>query len=135
MTRRRYSLSREDIGILMSFAKHPEAMTTEWIHAIRVGVSEDELHELFRIAGLPPSSARQIVGAGLDEESTDSPAARGTGFRRAMIGTVLMLTLLNVVALVGARGITVASVSILIAFVAAGVIMVKVLDRLSPGLG
>ena len=52
-----------------------------------------------------------------------------------MIGTVLMLTLLNVVALVGARGITVASVSILIAFVAAGVIMVKVLDRLSPGLG
>lgn len=121
---------------MMSFAKRPEAMTEEWIRRLSEGVGEDELHALFVAAGLPATTARDVVASG--SERTDPRTAANpftSGFRRATIGTVVLLTLVGIAALIGTRGVTYNVVGLAIGFALCGVVLIKAIGRISREIG
>lgn len=128
-------LSREEIGILLSFARHPDAITSDWIRRLGEGVDEDELRTLFRRAGLPWSSARGIIGTDAPEASTGvGREAFSPSFWRAIVGTLVALTLAALAGLIGSRGLTLDAAGIAFAFVLVGVVLFKTIARLSSGM-
>lgn len=127
-------LSREDVGILLSFARYPEVITEEWTQRLGAGVDKDELRELFRLAGLPWSSARGIIGADASDGDQRTGGEAGSRFWRATLGTIVILTLLAVVSLIGVRGLTLEALSIAVGFVLCGIVLFKTIDRLSSGM-
>lgn len=87
-SRRKYSLGREEIGILLSFAKRPEAATDEWMQRLQDGVESEEFLALFQEAGLPMSTALQMMSADLDGISAPGGkwALQSIDHRHALLG-------------------------------------------------
>ncbi|MDH3306205.1 MAG: hypothetical protein OEO77_01595 [Acidimicrobiia bacterium] len=73
-SRDRYRISREDIGILMSFATRPDRITDDVVHRLGKGVTHAELLEIAEWVGLPRSTASRLIKAG----GPASPPVAGT---------------------------------------------------------
>lgn len=85
---KRHPLAREEIGLLMSFAKTPEAFTTDAIERLVAGMTTHEFLDFFSRAGLPPRTAASMI-APEDGEQADLPwAQRSLSYRRAIVGTI-----------------------------------------------
>lgn len=122
---------------MLSFAKRPHAVTQAWILRLQAGVSKDELLEFFGLAGLPLTEASRILsaettkGTPVDNDWSD----RSAGYKRAVLGVLL-------VSVVGAVATSIAAgegpfgiLAIATALVLAGVVLHKVIVRLSGGMG
>ena len=129
----RYVLSREEIGILLSFAKRPEAMTAGWIIRLRTGVDELELRDLMELAGVPRSTVDQIVRS--QRSNTPHGEPLSVGFRRATTGTVVVMTTASVALLIATRGISLSVVAFSLVFALIGALLLKTITRLAPGIG
>ncbi len=124
MHEERYTLSPEEIGILLSFARRPEVVTREWIRRLRIGVPADELRQLFAAAGLPASTASEIIAtAAAPETLGGSPRADNAPFKRALLGTAIVYTALAASFVVARDGFSINVLVLISAFVACGVIV------------
>lgn len=131
----RYVLSREDVGILLSFARHPEVITENWVRRLGNGVDEDELRRLFDLAGLPWTIVRSLCGAeDSDRRPGLDPYAANPAFRRAILGTIVVFTLAGVGSVISASGITVDAVATSTAFALAGILLLQIITRLPERL-
>jgi hypothetical protein len=98
-------LSREDIGILMSFATRPERFTDDVIDRLCAGVSNAELVEISAWVGLPKSTAARLAEAG----KNDRTRARGqhiamtTGYRWSIIALLGFFVVGGAVASIGSE--------------------------------
>lgn len=84
-----FHLSREDIGILMSYATRPERITEEVIARLRGGVTFAQLETIAAWVGLPRSTAARLAQA---EPSADRGQAGGrmpVAYRRSLLGILL----------------------------------------------
>lgn len=127
----RYVLSQEEIGILLSFAKRPEAITREWARRLRSGVDRDELYDLFALAGLSRSTARGFIDRSQQESSEGKSDPAQLGFRRAMIGSIVVYTLAAVAFLIAAQGITLGVVTMVGVFILCAGMLYRVIPRLA----
>ncbi len=135
-TERRYAVSREEIGILLSFAKKPHAATQDWIARLQSGVTRDELVEFFGLAGLPMTEASRIMsseserGIRVDQEWSE----RSVGYRRAVVGVLLVYLLVAISVSVAAGDTPLQVVGIAATLALAGYLVHKVIVRLSVGM-
>ena len=101
----RIQLSREDIGILMSFATRPERFTNDVVDRLCAGVTNAELIEISAWLGLPKSTATRLADAG----KNDRARARGqhvgmtTGYRWSIIALLGLFVIGGTVASVGSE--------------------------------
>lgn len=130
----RYQLSREEVGILLSFATRPHAVTEEWVTRLEGGVREAELAEFVAVAGLPGSSVERIVATrSVDNDGASGWTQRTPAFRRAVVG-ILAIYVLAAVALSFATGEdSLRNLSLAVAFVLSGIVVYRVIIRLSGG--
>ncbi len=111
-------------------------MTEEWIRRLTVGVDEEELRALFHAAGLPETNVRDMIQSGSASGGPPRTADPfSSGFRQATIGTVVVLTLAGIAALIGARGVTYNALGVAIGFVFCGFLLIWAIGRLSHGTG
>ena len=101
----RIQLSREDIGILMSFATRPERFTDDIIDRLCGGVTNAELVEISAWLGLPKSTATRLADAG----KNDRARARGqhiamtAGYRWSIIALLGLFVVGGAVASIGSE--------------------------------
>lgn len=93
----RFSVSREEIGLLLSYATRPERMSEELIHRLVSGVTGPELIEICSWVGLPESTAVRIVEAG----RSTSPGEAGapvfdSRFKRATVMLLVVMVAANI---------------------------------------
>jgi hypothetical protein len=101
----RTRISREEIGILMSYATRPDRMTKEVIQKLVDGVTGPELIEIAAWVGLPESTAVRLVDANRPSERR-SAGSRGlleTRFRRTLVGILVFMVVLNIALSVGSN--------------------------------
>lgn len=97
---KRHPLAREEIGLLMSFAKTPEAFTADAISQLEAGLTSEQLLDFFAKAGLPASTAAAMI-APEPGEAADLPwSSRSVAYRRATVVTIaapaVIVTLINI---------------------------------------
>ena len=101
----RIQLSREDIGILMSFSTRPERFTDDIIDRLCGGVTNAELVEISAWLGLPKSTATRLADAG----KNDRARARGqhiamtAGYRWSIIALLGLFVVGGAVASIGSE--------------------------------
>ncbi len=101
----RIQLSREDIGILMSFATRPERFTDDVVDRLCAGVTNAELVEISAWLGLPKSTATRLADAG----NNDRARSRGqhvpmtAGYRWSIIALLGLFVLGGAVASIGSE--------------------------------
>lgn len=97
----RLRISREEIGLLLSYATRPDRLTEEAVDRLVAGVTGEELTEIVEWVGLPESMAVRLADA---NRSTAERTRRGLGpdprFRRALFGIVVFMSLGNTALLV-----------------------------------
>lgn len=99
----RIRLSREDIGILMSFATQPERFTDDVISRLVTGVTKDELADISSWLGLPQSTTSRLFSVAEDDR------ARAGGrrielsrhYRRAIVGLLGFFVIMSSLTLRG----------------------------------
>lgn len=99
----RIQLSREDIGILMSFATRPERFTDEVIARLGGGVTWAQLAELSTWLGLPKSTPSRLFSVAADDR------ARAGGrrielnrhYRRSIVGLLAFFVVASSLSLRG----------------------------------
>lgn len=134
--RPRYRLSREEIGILLSYARHPEAATEGWVGRLQRGVDGEELAEFVEAAGLPRDSVERIVATRLldDRGSGDGWSHRSPRFRRAIVGVVVAYVVLAI-AFSFATNDPLQSMMLTVSFAIAGLFVYELIVRLSQRRG
>lgn len=121
---------------MLSFAKRPHAVTQEWTLRLQAGVSKDELLEFFELAGLPVTEASRIMSAETTRGTPvdDDWSARSAGYKRAVLGVLLVCIVAavapSIAAGVGPFGILALATTLVLS----GVVLHKVITRLSGGL-
>lgn len=95
----RIQLSREDIGILMSYATRPERFTDDVIERLCGGVTRPELVEISAWLGLPKSTATRLFDASNADQASAGGRRVGLSarYRRAMIGLLGLFVLSNAI--------------------------------------
>ena len=119
MDGKRIQVSREDVGLVMSYATRPDRLTEDLVDRMVNGVTGEELLEITDWIGLPQSTAIRLIDA--NREPTAKTAARGMSdarFRKALVGILVVMVLANV-AFVSAAGIDVVGVVLVTAASAA----------------
>ena len=101
----RIQLSREDIGILMSFATRPERFTDDIIDRLCAGVTNDELVEISSWLGLPKSTAARLAEAGKNDRARASGQhiAMTAGYRWSIIALLSLFVVGGAVASIGSE--------------------------------
>ena len=134
---RRYRLAREEIGILLSFAKNPDAVTEDWVRRLQIGVREDELMEFVVLAGLPSNMVERLVEIdSMDEAGAGTnPLYRRTGYRRAIIGVLAVYVLFAVVINFASESDMLRSFSLAAGFIVAAIVIYRVIARISSSMG
>jgi hypothetical protein len=95
----RIKLSREDIGILMSYATRPERFTDDVIERLCRGITHMELVDTSAWLGLPKSTATRLF----DVSNADKARTGGrrvelnNRYRRAIIGLLGLFVLSNAI--------------------------------------
>lgn len=130
--RPRYQLSREEIGLLLSYARHPQAADEQWVRRLQRGVDSDELAEFVQAAGLPRDSVERIVATRLldDAAGDDTWSHRSPRFRRAIVGVVVAYVVLAV-AFSFATNDPLQSLTLTVTFAIAGLLVYELIVRLS----
>lgn len=101
----RIQLSREDIGILMSFATRPERFTDDVIDRLCAGVTNAELVEISAWLGLPKSTAARLAEAGRNDRARarGQHVAMTTGYRWSIIALLGLFVVGGAVASIGSE--------------------------------
>lgn len=130
---RRYRLAREEIGILLSFAKRPAACTAEWMARLERGVLRSELMEFFTVAGLPERTALRMVTESGSATPIDTTGQGERGaYRRALLGLVLVYVVFAVGIAIASGGSPARVVGLIIGFIVIGLLVHRSITRLSP---
>lgn len=132
----RYKVSREEIGIMLSFAKRPHAASQAWIQRLQAGVTKDELLEFFGLAGLPLTEASRIMAADTSRGTpVDEPwSARSTTYRRAVLGVLVVYVAITLALSAAAGASPMSLVALVLTLAAVGLLIHKVIVRLSVGM-
>lgn len=130
---KRYQIEREEIGLLLSFARRPEAFTTEWTDRLQRGVDLDELRGFFKAAGLPNSTLAELVGT--DAVDAGRPrvewSQRNLSYRRATIGLIVLLVVGAVGPAMTAGNDLIGSVVLSLGFLLVGYAIYRLIVRFS----
>lgn len=98
MNDERIQVSREEVGLLMSYATRPHRLTDELVEQMVNGVTGPELLEIAAWVGLPQSTAIRLVDANRPTNPADRNR-RGVGdarFRKALVGILVVMLITNV---------------------------------------
>lgn len=131
----RHRLGREEIGILLSFAKRPEIFTDEWVDRLQRGVTTSELTEFFASAGLPERTAAQIAFSNESphEHARSDWEGYGHGFRRVTAWLIVIgIAIFLVPGFQSADPFS--YVGRVLAAAVVGLLLYSVIVRLAPGM-
>lgn len=92
---KRHQISREDVGILMSYATRPDRITEAWVERLSNGVTHAELKEFSALVGLPQSTAAKLIDVGDRDKTALRGRWPGTGnaYRQAVIGVLAVFVI------------------------------------------
>lgn len=109
MAQERFSISPEEVGLMLSFATRPDRFTEPLVDKLREGVTFSELEEVLAWVGLPKSTAARLAHArgsagepdgGSFGPTTNQHGVTGRRFRRHLTGMLLIAAALTGVAVI-----------------------------------
>lgn len=103
MSEERFKISREEVGLLMSYATRPDRFSEDLIDRLVSGVTGPELVSICTWVGLPDSTAARLVRA----NTTPRAGAKGrmtapSPFWRAIAGLLIVMVIGFIVWVLGA---------------------------------
>ena len=134
MNDERIQVSREEVGLLMSYATRPHRLTEELVQQMVNGVTGPELLGIAAWVGLPQSTAVRLVDANRPTKPADRNR-RGVGdtrFRRALVGILVVMLIANIATTIASDVSAVGVVLIAGAGAGAAYLVYRVIVAISP---
>ncbi|NND14358.1 MAG: hypothetical protein HKO10_10355 [Acidimicrobiia bacterium] len=85
MSQERFSISPEEVGLMLSFATRPDRLTESVVVKLEEGVTFTELEQIVAWVGLPKSTAARLVHA---QGPAGGSNGGSTGTRSGQIDTI-----------------------------------------------